>query len=376
MAHSIWIMAGEPSGDAYGARLAGELRALQPGIVLRGMGGAAMREAGVDLLVDSTDLAVVGLIEVLKHLPTFARIFRQLVNRAAAERPSAVVLIDYPGFNLRFAEKLHGLGIRTVYYVSPQVWAWGKRRIPKLARVVDKMLVIFPFETDVFAGTGLDVAFVGHPLLEILRPDRNLEEARAEGMVVLLPGSRRAEVTKMLPPIYRTARWLAERRPQLRFVLPVPNERLLATVEGTLAKLARQGPDHPQIDTVIGGTREWLRRGEAGLAASGTVTVESAILGLPLVVIYRVNWLTYWLARALVRIPFFCMVNVVAGRRIYDEFLQGELRPGILGPAVEAIMQGGERRAEVERGMAECVAVLGKGENVCRNAAQAVLDVL
>jgi lipid-A-disaccharide synthase len=287
-----------------------------------------------------------------------------------------VIFIDYPGFNLRFAAKLHAHGIRTIYYVSPQVWAWGKRRIPRIARVVDKMLVIFPFESAVFAGTGLDVEFVGHPLIEILEDVRTPGLTRQRNTVVLLPGSRTAEIERLLPPIFDTACWLAARHEGLRFVLPLPAQRLFDRAGEILQVLKSRRPQAPDIELMLGKTREWLQCGEVGLAASGTVTVESAILGLPLVVVYRVSPLTYWLARMLVNIPYFAMVNVVAGRRVFDEFLQGDVRPEILGPAVEAIMVDGPRRDDVIQGMGDCVAALGRGENVCENAARAVLEVI
>ncbi|MFA5203155.1 MAG: lipid-A-disaccharide synthase [Lentisphaeria bacterium] len=367
---SIWILAGETSGDAYGARLAGELQRQAPAVRLRGMGGAAMGAAGVELLVDSSRLGVIGLVEVLRHLRTFLRIFKDLVARAAAERPAAVVLIDYPGFNLRFARRMKALGIPVVYYVSPQVWAWGRGRIPEIARVVRRMLVLFPFEVEVYRGTGLDVRFVGHPLIEIMDARREPGLAREPDTVLLLPGSRHGEIARLFSPMLETVRWLRARRPELRFVLAAPNAEIAARCH---ARLAAAGETAVRVE--VGRTQHWMQRAGTGLAASGTVTVEAAILGLPLVVIYRLNPLTYWLGRWLVKIPYFTMVNLVAGKRVFAEFLQQEVRAERLGPALLELLPGGGRRGEVEAGMAEAVTALGGGGNASAEAARLILEV-
>jgi len=368
-------MAGEDSGDTYGALLATELHRAAPDVVVRGMGGHAMARAGVDILVDSSELGVVGVFEVLKRLGTFRRIFRDLVHRAQAERPEAVVLIDYPGFNLRFAKRMKALGIPVVYYVSPQVWAWGKRRIPKIARLVTKMLVIFPFETTVYSRTGLDVQFVGHPLLELIPPRQPDEPACDPNTVLLLPGSRFDEVDRLLPVMVQAAAALHAETPRLRFVIPVSREKIGERVRARLQGLLTTagGPD---IQVDVGHTREWLRRGIAGLAASGTITVESAISGLPLVVVYRVRSFDYMVARILVHVRYFTMVNVILKRLVFEEFLQDQVTVANCTRALRAILPGGERRAEVEAGMAETVERLGGRGRASAKAAAAVLDVI
>ncbi len=374
---TVWIMAGEPSGDAYGARLAAELFRLRPGLRIEGMGGEAMRQAGVDILVDSTDLAVVGLAEVLRNLPFFRRIFLRLRRQATARRPATVVLIDYPGFNLRFAAAMKQAGIPTVYYVSPQVWAWGRRRIGKLARWVRKMLVLFPFELDVFAGTGLDVEFVGHPLVEILRGQRQPETTRENNTVLLLPGSRDQEIKRLLPDMLAAARLLQKRRPELRFVISLHSERLTPSVQAVLNKAEgqRQTGPAPALETVSGQTRQWLQRATAGIAASGTVTMEAAIMGLPLTVVYRVHPLTYWLGRWLVNVPFLTMPNLVAGECVYEEFVQQQCRPAAVAGSLEKILPGGEREQTVRQAMHRTVELLGTEGGTGRRTAQAVLQV-
>ncbi len=369
---TVWIFAGESSGDLYGAHLAAELKRQRPDLAVRGMGSNAMRAAGVDLIVDSSELGIVGFIEVLKHLRMFLKLFDSLVARAAAERPDAVVLIDYPGFNLRFARKMRELGIPVVYYISPQVWAWGKKRIPRIARDVTRMLVIFPFEPQVYAGTGLDVRFVGHPLRQILAARRDPGLARDPAAVLLLPGSRNSELDRLLEPFVETAAWLKARNPQLKFILAAPNPRIAGIVAGKLAALKSK---IPEIEIVTGKTQEWMQRAICGLAASGTVTMECAMLGLPLVVAYRMNPVSVFIGRLLVKLRYFTIVNLVADRCVFQEYLQGDVRPEVLGPALEAVLPGGARRAEVEAGMAEAVAKLGEHTDASALAATAVLEI-
>lgn len=371
----VWIFAGESSGDLYGARLAEALRRRCPALQLQGMGGPEMARAGVEILVDSSELGVVGLVEVLKMYTTFRRIFRDLVARAEAERPAAVVLIDYPGFNLRFAKQMKRRGIPVIYYISPQVWAWGKRRLPQMAACLRRMLVIFPFEVELYEKAGLPSEFVGHPLLELLRPWRENPPPRDENLVLLLPGSRFSEVDRLLGPLLATAAELARRRPGLRFVVPTPRERVRERVLAIIRE-QRASLGGLAVDVACGDTPDWMARASAGIAASGTVTVQAAMLGLPLVVVYRVNPLSYCMLRRLVKIPHFTMVNLVGGKLIYEEFLQGDVAPQVLVPALERILPGGARRAEVEAGMKLAVALLGEDRAASDTAAAAILREL
>ncbi len=370
----VWIFAGEASGDLYGAHLALELQALRPGLTMQGMGGKEMRAAGVELLVDSTDLAVVGFTEVLKQLPVFKRAFNHLLEAAVAARPDLVVFIDYPGFNLRFARKLKKLGIKMLYYVSPQVWAWGKKRIPEIAGLVTHMLVIFPFETEIYAAHGLKTTFVGHPLVDILGPDEDVE--RDEDLVLLLPGSRFSEVDRLLKPLFLTACELYRKRPELRFVIPAPHQKVADHLHDLLENLRTGKNRDVPVEVTADETADWLRRGMAGIAASGTVTVQSAILGLPLVVVYKVNPLTYLLGKLLVKVPYFTMVNLVAEEQVFEEFLQNNVTPNVLVPALERILPGGASRAQAIEGIAKAVSRLGAGRNASRAAAEAVLAEL
>ena len=378
----IWILAGEASGDLYGARLARELRAIaaERGDTVRisGMGGPQMAAADIDLKVDSTELGVVGVIEVLKHIFTFVAIFFRLVRAAKQERPDEVVLIDYPGFNLLFALMMYANRIPVVWYVCPHLWVWGKWRLPVLAKICTKMLVIFPFEEEVFAPTRLRATFVGHPLVDIVEERRDPEIQRSPEEFLLLPGSRTMEINFLLRPMLDTISQLAERHPELKCHLSAPREKIARLCDEIYGEYRRKHPDVPTVNISCADTPYWQQRAGTGLAASGTVTVESAIAGLPLVVGYKLNWVTILLASLVVRLyrGYFTMVNIIANRTIYEEFLQHHFAPKELVPAVERILPGGERRAEVEAGMEEVRKLLKpKSSSAARQAALACYDL-
>ncbi len=372
----IWIIAGEASGDLYGAELTKALHQIAPEVQISGMGGIKMREAGVDIFVDSTELGVVGIIEVAKSVGFFLKLLKQMAEKAEKERPDLVVLIDYPGFNLRLAERLHKLGIKVVYYISPQVWAWKKGRIPKIARDVTRMLCIFPFEPQVYAGTGLRADFVGHPLLEILRPYREKKVERDDNLVLLLPGSRGGELKRHIPAFLETAAQLLNKHPALHFAMPLPREKTKDIAVSIINTLSLPDELKSRLDISVGNTRERMTEATAGLAASGTVTVEAAILGLPLVVAYKTNWLTYQIAKRLVKLPSITIANLVTERTVYQECIQYDVTAAKMGPALEAILPGGNRREEVLAGIRECMVKLGSEEQVSRKVAEEVLDVL
>ena len=377
----IWIVAGESSGDLYGAQLTRDLKRLDPSLEIAGMGGAKMREAGVRLLVDSTELGVVGIVEVLGILFKIIRIMLFLVREAEKERPDAVVLIDYPGFNLRLARRLQARGIPVGWYISPQVWAWRKSNIPKLAHYCTKMMVIFPFEPEVYQGTGLDVEFVGHPLVEIVRGRRDPSLIRNPQQVLLLPGSRRSETKRLLYPMLEAADLLRKHHPDLQFIISAPREKVAQDIRRDLHEFQQRNPDScaAEIPVVYGQTPALMQTSTAGMAASGTVTVECAIAGLPLVVSYRLNPVTFLLARIIIRKLFrnaFTMPNIILNRKLFEEFLQFQVTPEALAGALERILPGGPRRAEVETGMEEMTRELSAGvTGAGENAARCVIEV-
>ncbi len=357
---NIWIIAGESSGDLYGARLGAKLReiAAEAGEEIRisGMGGVNMINSGIDVKVDSSELGVVGFFEVFKQIFTFIRIFRYLVSEAKRERPDAVVLIDYPGFNIRFAKQLHKLGIKVIWYISPQVWVWGKHRIKTLTRVCAEMLVIFPFEVEFYATKGYTARFVGHPLVDIVaeRRARDGEFPRDPQEILLLPGSRHSEISRLLPPMLRAAIRIRAAHPEMHFHLTAPREKSAAECREIIDRFSRRHPELPQIELSVGDTSRHLRRAIAGIASSGTVTVEAALSGLPLVAGYKLNYFTLMLAGIFVRLyrGFFVMPNIILNKEVYRELLQCYFSPRKITAELEKILPGGARRAEVEADLA------------------------
>ena len=378
----IWIMAGEASGDIYGAALAQDLRkrgaAEGVEVEVGGMGGAAMAAAGVKRTVDSTELGVVGFVEILKHIFTFIGIFRKLVRTVKEERPDAVILIDYPTFNMLFGRQVRKLGIPVIWYVSPHVWVWGKRRIPKLAKLCKKMLVIFPFEPEVYAGSGLDTEFVGHPLLDMVDARRDDSIVRDPNLVVLLPGSRSMEIKNLMHSMLGTAMELSQKHPQLRFVIAAPREKVANLCQQAMDEFKQKNPALPEIAIEIGKTAYYQQAAGTGLAASGTVTVESAIAGLPLVVVYRTAWISMLLAALLVKLyrNSFVMPNIIANKKVYEEYLQHQVKPEILVPAMERILPGGPERSRVICEMQEVRSLLGDDETQRRTASSKAADAV
>ena len=332
---TLLVIAGEVSGDMHAAGLLAALRRRNPAVTAFGIGGDRLRAAGMTVLYDVRDMAAMGFTEVLGRFPFFYRVFGELLRAARERRPDAVLLVDYPGFNLRLAARAHNVGLRVIYYVCPQVWAWNRRRIPKLARCVDRLITIFPFEARWFANTNLRVDYVGHPLVEEIQRCLAAPPAAlswpGEPRVALLPGSRRQEIAAILPVLWRAAGQVAQNRPGAGFLIPAPTAELAGLVRSAVARLSG-GP--PRFQVVEGLAREVLRQAQAAMVASGTATLEAALLDCPMVVVYRTAPLTYLLGRALVRIPDIGMVNIVAERRICPEFVQGAATPTAVAEAI------------------------------------------
>jgi len=355
----LLISCGEPSGEFYAAELVAELRKRHPDLEAFGLGGDRLAATNVRLLAHLRDLAVVGLVEVLSHLRRLKRLFDSVVAEAARTRPDVAVLIDYPDFNLRLARELKKLGIPVVYYVSPQLWAWRRGRIKDVKRDVAKMLVIFPFEEQIYRDAGVPVAFVGHPLIDHVMPplDRPAVAARlglaAERPVIaLLPGSRNKEVGFNLPPMLEAAKILRERRPELQFVLAAaPHLRA-----GAFQDAAAAG-----VIVKEGVTREVLSSARVAIVASGTATVETALTLTPMVVVYRLSALTYALGKPLVSVSNYAMVNLIAGRVVAPELIQGDFTAGRVTEETLRVLDDGDERSEMLRGLAEVRDKLGKG---------------
>ncbi|HET9838003.1 MAG TPA: lipid-A-disaccharide synthase [Candidatus Angelobacter sp.] len=366
------LSAGEASGDTYGAQLAGALGQLAPNSTFFGMGGEKMRSRGCELLIDAKDVAVVGLVEVVRHLPDIRRRFKRLVAEAARRKPDAAVLIDFPDFNLRLARELHRLGIPVFYFVSPQIWAWRTGRVKQIRKYVRKMIVIFPFEQEFYRRHGVEVSYVGHPLAYEPAPQLSRQEfARQHGLdpqkqwIALLPGSRQKEVRLNLPPMVDAAE-LLRKQGEFQFVLPVASTlsadwlREQFAISGWSRPLGlRKGPkdtpalaaevtDETSLIHLTRDARATLMHARAAVVASGTATVEAALAGTPFVVVYRLAPLTWILGRPLVRLSTFAMPNLIAGEKIVPELIQRDFTAKNVVRELEAIIPDGRARSQME----------------------------
>lgn len=355
MKKNLLIVAGEVSGDMHAARLVSALKKQAPEVECWGIGGPRLRACGMQTVHDVREMAVMGLSEVLRRYFFFRRVFYELIRLAEERKPDAVLLVDYPGFNVRLAEQLHRRGIKTLYYISPQVWAWHRSRIPKLATILDRLMVIFPFEVEVFAGTGLTVDFVGHPLVEEaekvrLEPPVELPWT-SERRVALLPGSRRHEVSRILPCMLEASLLLEKQDPEVCFLLAAPSEEIKELAEQVIA---RQPACPAHISIVVDQTRQVLRQARAAMVASGTATIEAALQHCPMIVVYKTAWPTYLMARWLVRgVKHIGMVNVVAGRLVCPEFIQHLAQPKAMAAQMALLLDETPERKDMQDGLSE-----------------------
>lgn len=336
VAKRLYFVAGEASGDEHGAALMRSLRELRPDLEFHGRGGPLMKEVAGDAFLNWSDAAaVVGLWEVVKRYGYFRQQFEQTLREIAAVNPGAVVLIDYPGFNLRLARVLRKRSprLKIIYYISPQVWAWNRGRIGQMARFLDLMLCIFPFEAKLYNQSDLRTIFVGHPMVENLEK-RLSGEPRDPNLVGLLPGSRSREVKKIFPVMLRAASEIAAQRPGTRFEIAAASPSLASEIRNFLARSSLG--ELVQITT--GDASGAMQRATAGMVASGTATLEAAFFRLPFVLVYKVSWPTYFAARLVMKTRFLGMPNVLADREIVPEFLQHEARPGAIAHSVLQLM--------------------------------------
>jgi len=376
----ILISAGEASGELYGARLIESLREeatqLVPPATLSffGVGGEQMRQAGCDLVVNADEIAVVGLAEVVEHLPRIYRLFRNVVEALDARKPDLAVLIDFPDFNFRLARELHKREIPVIYYVSPQLWAWRQSRIQLVRRYVRKMLVIFPFEEGFYRERGIDAEFVGHPLADLPPPaitrqqfaiQNGLDPSRT--WIALLPGSRRGEVTRILPPMLKAAQLLGT---DYVYIVPVASTLTRSWMAAFL-----EGHAGPPV-VLTSDARSTLAHARAAAVASGTSTLEAALIGTPFVMVYRVAPLTWTFGRRLVKVDRFAMVNLIAQRDVVPELVQYDFTPARLAAEIRRLLPDGDRRQAMIESFDDVRRRLHqtpKNENAGRTAARAIL---
>jgi lipid-A-disaccharide synthase len=375
----IAVVAGEASGDNLGAALITALRARSPDVRIIGVAGPRMRAAGCEALADAEELAVMGLTEVLRHLPRLLKLRRGLITRFTAARPDVFVGIDAPEFNLGLAARLKAQGIRTVQYVSPQVWAWRQGRVRGIGEACDRILCLLPFEPPFYERHGIVARFVGHPLADQfpMEPDRGAARAglglpAGETVVAVLPGSRMGEVSRLAAPFAGAAAWLAARRPGLRFVAPMVNAAVRARFEAAWAQAAPGVP----VQIVDGRSRDVLAAADVVLVASGTATLETLLSKRPMVVAYRLGAVTAFLLQrlGLVKVQHFSQPNLLAGREVVPEFFQDAATPEALGAAVLDWLESPERVAPLQATFADVHAQLRRGG--ADLAAEAVLELL
>lgn len=372
----LLISCGEASGDLYAGALTRELRGLEPSIAVSGLGGPRLAAAGGTLIDDYRDLAVTGLTEWIGKLPRYMAAMKKLVAFAAGRRPDALVVIDFPDFNFRLARRVRRFGIPVVYYISPQIWAWRPKRLETIKRIADRVLVIFPFEEDVYRKGGVPVEFVGHPLVDLATPSApRASFLAAHGLdpsaptVAILPGSRPNEVDRILPDLAVAATKIRAAVPAAQFVVaraPHLDDRLFEP-------LAAAGGQ--PIAVVEGDTDAVLASADVALTASGTATVQTALHDTPMVIVYRLSPMTYRLGRRLVTLDTIGMVNLIAGEKIVPEFVQDAFTPEAVAREAIAMLTDGNRAAAIRKGLARVRERLG-GHGASRRAAEAILRVV
>jgi lipid-A-disaccharide synthase len=374
----LMMVAGERSGDVYGGELASALRNRVGDIEVFGCGGEAMRRAGVETIADAHQLAMTGVTEVVAALPRAYRALLHLVEEADRRRPSLAVLIDFPSFNMRLARRLKKRGIRVVYFISPQVWAWKSWRIKQLKVTIDKMLCIFDFEVDIYRQAGIPVEYVGHPIVDLMRPQLPREEFFAKAgldthipTVALLPGSRPQEVCFHLPTMLDAASRMALNR-QLQFVVPVAPSLDAREVE---MMIAERYVGKGTVRAVTHATHDALRHCEVAVVASGTATLEAALRERPMVVVYRVAPFSWLFGKVMVDVPFYSMVNILAKKLVVPELLQSDFTAANVAARVEYLLDHSEARAQMLKEFRALKTRLGPGGAIDR-AADAVMGML
>ena len=372
----ILLVAGEVSGDLHGSHLVEALQRIEPEIQFFGVGGEGLKRRGMKLLYPAQSLSVVGITEVFVKLRTVLKALRGLKGSLEREKPDLIILIDFPEFNLRLAKIARRRGIPVVYYISPQIWAWRPQRIKLIARVVKKMIVLFPFEVPLYETAGVDVEWVGHPLLDIVKPTLPKEKAFREfGLdpkrrtVGLLPGSRIHEIERLLPPLLASTLLLQKEIPDLQFVIP-----LAPGISRTILSSQMKNISFP-VKVVEGFTYDVMNLSDLLIMASGTATLEGAILGKPMIIVYKVSLPSYWVGRALIRVDHIGLVNLVAEREIAPELIQKDVNPERIADEASRILRDPILSRKMAESMDEVRQKLGE-PGAAQRAAQIVSSLL
>ncbi|HVJ09766.1 MAG TPA: lipid-A-disaccharide synthase [Acidisarcina sp.] len=371
----IFLSAGEASGERYGAMFIEALRKIDPAVEVFGMGGKRMEDLGCRRIVRSEEMAVMGLAEVVRHLPHIYRQYRRILQSLRETPPDVAVLIDYPGFHLRLARDLHRLGIPVVYFVSPQLWAWKKRRIRQVERYVGRMLVIFPFEETFYRDRGVEATYVGHPLADLPLPTISRSAFAAQygldaskDWVALLPGSRDKEIRLNLPEIKKAADAL---NLDCEFLLPLAatlDPRHIAGIRESIAPPSGRGSGKAPRITLVKDARAALYHARASVVASGTATIEAALIGNPFLVVYRVSAATYAVVRHIVSVPFVAMVNLVAGRAVVPELIQHDFNASNVVSHLRRLMADETARGKMQNDLKQVSQMLHAGRSATETA--------
>lgn len=372
----VAIMAGEASGDQHGAKLVKAMQGKHPGLFFCGMGGAALREAGVRIVVEASELTVVGITEVFAKIPSILRGMAQVKRLLKSLKPDLLILIDFPDFNLHIAAAAKKLGIPILYYISPQIWAWRRGRVKRIGRLVDHMAVILPFEEQFYRQHGVPVTFVGHPLLDAKLPMadqaiRSAAKAKDGPVIGLVPGSRDKEIERLLPVMLEAANIIYEKSGQATFIVShapsVERKQIDGVIEGHRGRA--------QVEVISDEVESVFQRSDAIIAASGTVTLQAAIHGTPMVIIYKVSPTSYWLGRALIRVPNIGLVNLVAGKQIVPELIQDDADGENIAAELERMLSDANELHRLKQQLFTLRDVLGSG-GVAERVADIALDML
>jgi lipid-A-disaccharide synthase len=372
----VLIIAGEASGDLHGSNLVKALKEQDPSIEVYGVGSRYMRNAGVRMLADASTISVVGATEVLTHIGAIYRVYATLKRFLREERPDLLILIDFPDFNILTGKAARKLGIPVLYYISPQVWAWRKGRVKTIAKLVRMILVVFPFEVDLYRPTGVDVRFVGHPLADVVNSKYSREEAKAafgimqnQPTVAILPGSRKSEIKNLLPDMLNAARIIRSRIPDVQLILPVA-----PTLERGFVQQFVEGSGVP-VNLVDGRAYDVLRAANAAIVTSGTATLETGLMAIPMVIVYRMSRLSYLLGKLFIHVKHIGLVNIVAGRTIVPELIQDEVKPETIAELIAQYLTDPARHRQVEDDLRRVRTLLGEG-GASRRAATVVRELL
>jgi lipid-A-disaccharide synthase len=371
--NKIMIIAGEASGDLHGAGLITAMHSIQPGIKFFGIGGDKMISAGMDAQFNAKKMAFLGFIEVLRHIPYIKKVENTLLNKIKEENIKTVILIDYPGFNLRFARKAKAMGLKIIYYISPQVWAWGKGRVKKIRELVDKMIVVFPFEEKFYKENGVEAVYVGHPLIERINeyPFLSKEElykkfnlVPGKDILLLMPGSRKHEIRKIFSESVKASIKLAEK---------LGLQLVVACSENLDEKILRQGYDNPSYKIIKGYTYDLMKHSKFGIIKSGTSTLEAGILSLPYIVIYSTSSITYYLGRMVVDIKNLAITNILLEENVVEELIQNDLNEQNIIAKVEDIITSNEKYTAIKHKLERLKTILGT-EKASNRAAKIIIE--